>query len=126
MLARMRKRHIRWSISQDPTTITIKQTGRVRSGGGFREIDELLPPIVVRIFRSNNNQIKQVSELAGTKQLDGVWSMLLDDASNFQTGPNIKNMFEVEGVGKFEVKALYPNVVNGEYVGALCELERVM
>jgi hypothetical protein len=66
-----------------------------------------------------------VSTLAGTKQVDKGWGLLADYQADLRAGTNVKDEFDVLGLGHFVVIAIYPQVVQGQLVGYQADLEKV-
>lgn len=125
MTAAERKAHIRWSIEQNPSTIMIRRTRKVRSGGGFQEEHSDIGPVTVRIFTTSSSAPKQVSTVAGSKQTDTRYSMLADDKADIRKDTMTTDRFEANGQ-MFEIMNVFPQVVRGELVGYQADLERVM
>lgn len=124
MTAEERRKHIHWSIAQNPTEITIRRTRKTRSGGGFAEETITMEPMVVRLFQNRSQLPRQVSTLAGSKQIDTKYSLLADEAADIQVDSQTTDKFEAYGQ-KFEVVAVDPQIVNHEIVGYQVILERV-
>ncbi|NWL89571.1 hypothetical protein DMN77_18650 [Paenibacillus sp. 79R4] len=122
--AATRRKHIAWNISQNPTTITIHRKEKIRNGGGYEENEKDLPPVTVRIFVSRSQIPQTVSNLAGTKQTDKMYSLLADEHADIKAGPNVMDRFEALGE-TFEVISVQPQVVQGVTVGFQADLERV-
>lgn len=123
-IAAIRRKHIAWNISQNPTQITIHRKEKVRKGGGYEEVESNLPPIVVRIFITRSLLSQTVSVLAGTKQTDKIYCLLADEHADIKAGPNVTDRFEALGE-TFEVISVQPQVVQGVIVGYQADLERV-
>lgn len=123
-MAEMRKQHIKWSIEQNPTSITIHRTEKVDMGGYFDEQKSEKGPFDVRIFIEGNRVLTDVATLAGTKQIDKTWGLLADCDADMKSGPNVMDEFDTP-VGHFLVKAVYPQYVTGELVGYQADLEKV-
>jgi hypothetical protein len=123
-LAAARKRHIQWSIAQNPVIITIIRAEKIRSGGGFAEQVSSVGPLTVRIFTQGSGQ-QDVSGVAGKMQTDTVYGLLADHAADLKVGPNVTDKFETPGLGAFVIRAVYPQVVGGVVVGYQADLERV-
>lgn len=123
--AEQRKKHILWSIQQNPTVITIKRTEKVRSGGGFTDQVSEVGPLTVRIFAQPTGGRHEISDVAGRKQTDTAYGMLADDTADIKAGPNVRDEFEAPGLGVFVIRAVYPQVVAGVVAGFQAELERV-
>ncbi len=124
-LVTLRQQHTKWAIQQNPTTITIRRTEKIDMGGYFEEIESELGPFVVRIYQYGTWVPQDVSTLAGTKQVDRTWGMLMDHEADVKAGSNVLDEFEVPGLGKFQVLEVYPQVVKGELVGYQVALEKV-
>lgn len=121
----MRRRHIAWNISQNPSIIVIHRKVKIRKGGGYEENERELPPITVRIFIQSRSQISQeISTLAGTKKTDKVYSLLADESADIQAGTTVTDMFTANGES-FEVIRVHPQIVDGHIVGYQVDLERV-
>jgi len=124
-LVSLRRRHTKWAIQQNPTTITIHRTEKIDMGGYFEEVESEVGPFVVRIYQQGTWAPREVSALAGTKQVDRTWGMLMDYEADVRAGPNVLDEFEVSGMGRFQVLEVYPQVVKGELVGYQVTLEKV-
>ncbi len=121
----LRRRHTSWSIQQNPVTITIQRTEKVDAGGYFDEVISSHGPFVVRIFQQRSSIPQDVATLAGTKQTDKAWSLLADYQADIQAGPNLKDEFDVVGLGHFLVVVVHPQTIQGELVGYQVDLEKV-
>jgi hypothetical protein len=121
----LRRQHTSWAIQQNPTTIIIHRTEKVDMGGYFEEKESEVGPFVVRIYQQSSGVPREVSTLAGTKQVDGAWGMLADWQADIKADPNVLDEFEVLGMGRFQVLEVYPQMVNGELVGYQVALEKV-
>jgi|SRR5690606_19968559 len=124
-LVTLRRQHTKWAIEQNPTTITIHRTEKIDIGGYFEEVESEVGPFVVRIYQYGTQVPQEVSTLAGTKQVDRTWGMLMDYEADVKAGPNVLDEFEVADIGKFQVLEVYPQVVKGELVGYQVTLEKV-
>jgi len=124
-LVTLRRQHTKWAIQQNPTTITIHRTEKIDMGGYFEEVESEVGPFVVRIYQYGTSVPQEVNTLAGTKQVDRTWGMLMDHEADVKAGPNVTDEFEVPGMGRFQVLAVYPQVVKSELVGYQVALEKV-
>jgi len=124
-LVSLRRQHVKWAIQQNPTTITIRRTEKIDMGGYFEEVESEVGPFVVRIYQYGTWVPREVSTLAGTKQVDRTWGMLVEHEADVKAGSNVLDEFEVPGLGKFQVLDVYPQVVKGELVGYQVTLEKV-
>lgn len=121
----IRRQHIAWAIQQNQTVITIQRTRRIDRGGYFEEETHEVGPFVVRIYQTARQAPVTIDTLGGVKQLDRGWGLLADETADIQAGANVKDEFDVEGVGRFQVAAVYPQVVHGVVVGYQADLEKV-
>ena len=124
-LVALRRQHTKWAIEQNPTTITIKRTEKIDMGGYFEEVESEVGPFVVRIYQYGSWVPREISTLAGTKQVDKTWGMLMDHEADVKAGSNVLDEFEVLGIGKFQVLEVYPQKVKGKIVGYQVALEKV-
>jgi hypothetical protein len=124
-LVTLRRQHTKWAIQQNPTTITIHRTEKIDMGGYFEEVESEVGSFVVRIYQYGTWIPQDVSTLAGTKQVDRTWGMLMDYEADVKAGSDVLDEFEVLGLGKFQVLEVYPQVVKGELVGYQVTLEKV-
>jgi hypothetical protein len=113
------------SIAENPTQITIQRTEKVNMGGYFDEVTSLHGPFTVRIFQQGSRIPHEISTLAGTKQIDKGWGLLADYQTDLRAGPNVKDEFDVPGLGHFVVVAVYPQKMRGEIIGYQVDLEKV-
>ncbi len=124
-LVSLRRRHISWAIQQNPVEITIQRTEKVDKGGYFDEIESEHGYYTVRVFQKGSRIPQEVSTLAGTKQVEAAWGLLADHEADIKAGANVLDEFEVPGMGKFQVLAVYPQIVQGQVVGYQADLEKV-
>lgn len=124
-LVSLRRQHIQWAISQNPIEITIRRTTKQDKGGHFEEVEEDIGPFTVRIFQQSFRAPQETSTLAGTKNIDRGWGLLADHTADIKAGSNVLDEFEVPGLGKFQVIAVYPQIVKGQLVGYQADLEKV-
>lgn len=124
-LVSLRRQHVKWVIQQNPTTITIRRTEKIDMGGYFEEVESEVGSFVVRIYQYGTWVPQEVSTLAGAKQVDRTWGMLVDHEADVKAGSNVLDEFEVPGLGKFQVLAVYPQKVKDEIVGYQVTLEKV-
>ena len=94
-------------------------------GGYFEEVESEVGPFTVRIYQYGTWVPQEVSTLAGIKQVDRTWGMLMDHDADVKAGPNVMDEFEVSGMGRFLVLVVYPQKVKGKIVGYQVVLERV-
>ena len=61
----------------------------------------------------------------GTKQVETAWGLLAGYEAEIKAGSNVLDEFEVTDLGKFQVLAVYPQIVQGQIVGYQADLEKV-
>lgn len=124
-LVALRRQHVVWAIQQNPVEITIQRTEKVEAGGGFDEVQSEHGPYTVRVFQKGSSIPQEISTLAGTKQVDEGWGLLADYQADLQAGPNVKDEFDVPGLGHCVVAAVFPQKVQGQIVGLQAIIEKV-
>ena len=124
-LVTLRRNNALWAISQNPVTITIARTEKTETEGHFAENTSQVGPFTVRVFQANEQDVKTDTHLVGTKMIDAGWGLLADWQADLRAGPNVRDEFEVQGLGLFVIKAVYPQVIQGQVVGCQAILERV-
>lgn len=125
-LLETRRRMLTFSIQQNPTTITINRTKKVRQGGGFAEVKTPLDPITVRIFQQKDYvvRVRVISDVSGLKEKVPDFGMLADHNADIRDGPNVRDEFDVPGLGHFVVANVTRMLQSGEVVGYQVDLER--
>jgi hypothetical protein len=123
-LLETRRRMLTFSIQQNPTTITINRTKKIRQGGGFAEVKTPLDPITVRIFQQKDYVVRVISDVSGLKEKVPDFGMLADHNADIRDGPNVRDEFDVPGLGHFVVASVTKMLQSGEVVGYQVDLER--
>jgi hypothetical protein len=121
----LRRQHIAWAIQQNPVEIIIQRTEKVDMDGYFDEVESEHGPFIVRIFQRGSRIPQEISTLAGTKQVETAWGLLAGYEAEIKAGSNVLDEFKVIGLGKFQVLAVYPQIVQGQIVGYQADLEKV-
>jgi hypothetical protein len=124
-LVTLRRQHITWTIQQNPVEIIIQRTEKMDKGGYFEEIESEHGPYTVRIFQRGMQIPIKISTLGGTKQTDRGWGLLAGHEVEIKAGANVLDEFEVDGLGKFQVLAVYPQIIQGQVVGYQADLKKV-
>jgi len=124
-LVALRRQHTKWAIQQNPVEIIIQRTEKMDKGGYFEEIESEHGPYTVRIFQRGMQIPMEISTLGGTKQTDRGWGLLADHEAEIKAGTNVLDEFEVDSLGKFQVLAVYPQIIQGQVVGYQADLEKV-
>ncbi|MDI6872275.1 MAG: hypothetical protein QME79_13185 [Bacillota bacterium] len=125
-LVTLRRRHTAWCIQQNPTMITVQRTEKVAAGGGLSEVKSTKGPFTVRIFQQGGGRPRDVTGLAGAMLVNTGWGLLADHLADLKAGPNVRDEFEVPGIGRFVVRTIYPQVMLGQVVGYQAETEKVI
>lgn len=120
-----RKADIRWSISQNPVTISINRTAKIRQGGGFKEVKSTVGPFVVRIFQGRQQQLTTSSEMIGTQSKGRTYSLLAPHDADIRSGTDVLDTFEAPGIGSFKVSEVIQEIVAGQVCGYQVDIERV-
>ncbi len=124
-LVALRRQHTKWAIEQNPVEIIIQRTEKMDKGGYFEEIESERGPYTVRIFQRGMQIPIEISTLGGIKQTDRGWGLLAGHEVEIKAGANVLDEFEVDGLGKFQVLAVYPQIIQGQVVGYQADLEKV-
>ena len=78
----------------------------------------------MRLFMSaSNSTVNQDVSLAGIQEKN-TWGLLAYHDADIKAGTNVTDRFTCD-LGTFEVKVVYPQVVNGQYVGIQGFVEKV-
>lgn len=119
------RRAQRQAIAENPVEITITRIEKVERGGAFEEKKSTVGPFLVRLFNRNSNVlVKEISTLAGMKQVDTRWGMLADWQAEFRVGSNVLDTF-VAFDTTFIITAIYPQTAYGQIVGYQADIEAV-
>jgi hypothetical protein len=121
----MRRQHVAFNISQNPTTVTINRVTKEKQGGGFKNNPSTVGPFTIRIFTAKSLQIRDISNTGGTKKTDQSWAFLADYKADIQADATIQDQFLIEGVGTFRVVSAISEMLNGQRICVKGELERV-
>ncbi|MBY9081000.1 hypothetical protein KIH86_07590 [Paenibacillus sp. HN-1] len=121
----LRRRHIAWNISQNPSTITIHRVEKRRKGGGYEQVENDLTPITVRLYLGAHRDKQVDSGTVGTVYNDTVYSLLADEFADIRAGTDVTDSFNWHEE-KYIIGQIVPNLVMGVTVGYQAILERVM
>lgn len=123
-LVEMRRHDTSWAINQNPTVIIIKRKGLIRANGKIIRGESELPPQTVRLYVKGGSE-NTVIETSGERTTDRYYGMLATHDADILSESEAKDYFYADGV-KYEVKAVFPQKINGEVVGLQCQIERVV
>lgn len=111
-------------ISLNPTEITFTQTTKKEIDGAFEE-EIITKTITVLIYMDDSsNSININSGNQGTSYTSTRYKMIADMYADLDVTPEEAIEFTSNG-DKFEIKAVYPQIVEDIICGYMCDLERV-
>lgn len=120
----MRRENTLWSIRQNPSDILIRRTEKTEKEGHFEESTSTAGPFTVRLFKKGlGQQPKEISSLGGTGTTDSGWGLIADWQADIKAGTNVKDIFEVPGLGTFAVVSVIPQRIAGQVVAYQADLE---
>ena len=119
----MRRENTLWSIRQNPSDILITRTEKTETEGHFEENTSTVGPFTVRVFKKGVGQPKETSNLGGTGTTDSGWGLIADWQADIKAGTNVKDIFEVPGLGNFAVVSVIPQRIAGQVVAYQADLE---
>lgn len=123
-LVNVRRQHTKWAIEQNPRTITITRTKKIRKQGAVTQVTEQLDPIVARIYTKGGSPTL-VREVQAERLSDRYYSMLVDYQADVQADVDTTDTFVSDGV-TYKVVAVWEQTIHGEVVGYQCDVERVL
>lgn len=111
-------------IALNPTEITFTQIIKKEVDGAFEE-EIIKKTITVLIYIDDtNNSINISSGTQGTSYTSTKYKMVADKEANLDVTPTEKIKFTNNGE-KFEIKAVYPQIIEDIVCGYMCDLERI-
>ena len=113
--AKLPKADVAFTISQNPTEITIERTTRAANGGGRKVEKSTAGPFTVRLFQQGGRQIAvNVSQsTAGSRNDAPFWAFLADAEADIQCSSSVTDEFEAFGQ-RFRVTSAIPRYWQGE------------
>lgn len=121
----LRRESALWSIRQNPTEILIKRIQKTEKDGCFEETITPAGPFTVRIFKKGSGQPRGTSNLGGTFTTDSGWGLIADWQTDIRAETNVRDTFEVPGLGSFIVMSVVPQRIAGQVVAYQADLELV-
>ncbi len=122
----LRRENTIWSIQQNPSVIQISRTEKTEKDGHFEESTSTVGPFTVRVFKKGLGQHpKEVTNLGGSGQMDSGWALIADWNAELKAGTNVKDKFDVPGLGSFVILSVNPQRVAGQVVGYQADLELI-
>ncbi|WP_096201898.1 hypothetical protein [Bacillus sp. FJAT-45350] len=119
----MRRKHVAFSISQNPAQIHVHMEEKVDAGGYFQTIESEFG-LIARIYQSDTPRVQLETKEIGQKQSATHYGLLADYQANLQSDKNVLYKFDWKGM-HFQIRSVTPQLMMGEVVGYQCELERV-
>jgi hypothetical protein len=116
-------RTINKAIAVNPTSITFTQITLKEIDGAFEQVTDTKTLTVVIYLDDGSTQININSETKGTSYKTNRYKMLADKDADLEVNPKESIKFESNGE-KFEIKAVYPQIVENIICGYICDLER--
>ncbi|AQS11315.1 hypothetical protein CLOBY_34710 [Clostridium saccharobutylicum] len=111
-------------ISLNPTEITFVQKIKKEVDGAFEEETNQRTIKTIVYIEDNSSSISINTGNQGTSYSSTRYKMLADKDSDLDVTPFEKIKFISNG-DKFEIKGVYPQVVQDIICGYLCDLERI-
>lgn len=114
------------AIRENPVEITIQRTTKASDAtGGLSETVRTVGPITVRVAMQKTVDSRTLSGTVGTKITNPTWGLIADHEADLQAGTEVKDEFDVEGLGHFVITAVRPWKVLGDVIGYQADLEKV-
>lgn len=111
-------------IALNPTEITFTQTIKKEVDGAFEE-ETIEKTITVLIYIDDSyGQINIDSKIQGTSYSTTKYKMIADKDAELDATPKEAIEFTSNG-DKFEIKAVYPQIIEDTVCGYMCDLERI-
>lgn len=117
-------RTINKAIALNPTEIIFTQTTLNEIDGTFEEVSDTKTIIVLIYIEDNSSDINIISDTKGTSYTSSKYQMVANKDAGLAVNPKESIKFESNGE-KFEIKAVYPQMVENTICGYLCDLERI-
>ena len=122
--AEERKRDIKATIMENPTTITLKLKERSVIEGALSTLDKTMV-LAVRIYlRNSGTQSIILSDKKGTYETSAKYGMLVDHTADLKGASEERVEFD-SPYGRMKLTASYPQIVRDELCGYQCDLERI-
>lgn len=116
-------RTINKGIALNPTEITFTQINKIEVDGAFED-EKIEKTITVVIYIDDGtSSININSQTQGTSYISDKYKMVADKDADLDATPTEKIKFTSNGE-KFEIKTVYPQIVEDVICGYLCDLER--
>lgn len=128
-MSKLRARKIIKVISKgilvNPTTISFTQISKKIVDGGFEnENSNKVITVLIYTGDSNISGLKVESKVEGTTHINSNYKMIADKDADLEINPKETIKFESNGI-KFEIKAIYPLIVEDTLCGYMCDLDRM-
>jgi hypothetical protein len=111
-------------IALNPTDITFTQIIKKEVDGAFEE-EKIQKTITVLIYiDDSSNSININSQPQGTSYTSTKYKMVADKYADLDATPTESIKFTSNG-DKYEIKAVYPQIIEDIVCGYMCDLERI-
>lgn len=112
------------AISVNPTEITFTKKIKKVVDGAFEE-EVINKTIIVLIYLDDNSNLINInSDNQGTSYSTNRYKMIADKNSELDATPKENIKFSSNG-DSYEIKAVYPQVIEDIICGYICDLERI-
>jgi hypothetical protein len=116
-------RTINKAIALNPTEITFDGTKLIEVDGAYEPVQSTRTITILIYLDDGSSQINIDSRTQGTSYKSNRYKMVADKDANLEVNPKESIKFVSNG-DKFEIKAVYPQIVEDIICGYLCDLER--
>lgn len=111
-------------IAVNPTEITFTQTTMIEIDGAFEPVTDTKTITVLIYIDDSYGQINVESKIQGTSYSTTKYRMVADKDADLDVTPTEAIKFSSNG-DNFEIKAVYPQIIEDTVCGYMCDLERV-
>ena len=112
------------AISVNPTEITFTKKIKKVVDGAFEE-EEIIKTITVLIYLDDSSNLINInSNSQGTSYSTNRYKMIADKNSELDATPK-ENIKFSSNQDSYEIKAVYPQVIEDIICGYICDLERI-
>lgn len=119
------KKAINKGISINPTTISFTQISKKIVDGAFEdETHNKTITVLIYTGDSDFSGLNVESKTEGTSHTNSKYKMIADSEADLEINPKETVKFENNGI-KFEIKAVYPQIIQDIICGFMCDLERI-
>jgi hypothetical protein len=121
----LQKKGIDMLVDTNPTSITISRTTLTNKDGAMEEAVTSIGPFNIALFNGPPRGLSKAIRISldglRTDRLD--WCALAKSDADIKGGANDRDVFDVEGLGRFQVHTVFPIVTHGVTTGKFMYLE---